>query len=104
MTSLRRSDYREEIISAEVNHENPQHLSKPAGHSAAMFASLNCISHVFILTQGELKCNNLTSSRLISHDAVIHHLGCGVALRGSGGVCCSNQSGQSYCSLEIVSI
>lgn len=51
-------------------------------------------SHLFILMQGELKCYNLTSGWLISHEAVIHHISSGVGLQGSNGICCGNQSGQ----------
>ncbi|KAG7224798.1 hypothetical protein INR49_013511 [Caranx melampygus] len=40
------------------------------------------------LWEGELKCNNLTSGRLISHEAVVHHFSCGVALQGSGATLC----------------
>lgn len=59
-----------------------------------MFVLLNCVSLLFILMEGELKCYNLTSGRVISHGAVIHQLGCGEALQGSNGIHWVNQSGQ----------
>lgn len=83
-----------EMVSAELNHINLKHWSNPTVHSAAMFVLLNCVSLVFILMEGELKCYNLTSGQVISHGAVIHQLGCGVALQGSNGIHWVNQSGQ----------
>lgn len=79
------------MIPAELNYRNLKHWSKPAGHSAAMSVFLNCISVMFIFM---LKCNNLASGQLISHEAVVHHFSPGAALQGSNGICCGNQSEQ----------
>lgn len=81
--------------------KNAEHSSKFTGYSAALFVFLTSTSLVFILIQVEVKCNNFTSGQLICHVAAIHHLSHSSSAVGS---CSSNQSGQNYWRLEIVSI
>lgn len=70
------------------------HIKTSRSLSSHVCALILYFSHLFILMQGELKCYNLTSGWLISHEVVIHHFSSAVGLQGSNGICCGNQSGQ----------
>lgn len=75
--------------------EKSQTLIKTSrSHSSHVCVLELYFSLMFIFMQGELKCNTLTSGRLISHEAVVHHCSSGVALQGSNGIRCGNRSGQ----------